>query len=172
MKKNCLSCMKMLTCKEYGELSKDKSMFDDEVLNHVCGDYKSRFIEYPISVKDIKVDWDTSCVLRKEQIGKFVAVRPCDEKCDGKTFLGLFLGELPMMPNVSYMAKTGTITVSPVPNPAMFVFELNRIIFGAESWWHTIEKEDDLKEITDQSIDNVWYVRALKSLSGKFDITE
>jgi len=49
-------------------------------------------------------------------------------------------------------------------NPAIFVFDLNEIIFGYESWWGVIESEKQLKEITNDVIDNVWYVKALKQI--------
>lgn len=49
-------------------------------------------------------------------------------------------------------------------NPAIFVFDLNKIIYGCESWWGVIKSEEDLNSISDCDIDNVWYVRALKTL--------
>ena len=49
-------------------------------------------------------------------------------------------------------------------NPAIYVFDLQRIIFGAESWWGIIENPEELKDITDDDINNIWYVKALKAM--------
>ena len=49
-------------------------------------------------------------------------------------------------------------------NPAIYVFDLQRIIFGAESWWSIIENQEELKDITDDDINNQWYVKALKAM--------
>ena len=43
----------------------------------------------------INVDTDTSGWRDKDK-GKFVKIRPCNEKYGGKTYLGIYLGELPM----------------------------------------------------------------------------
>jgi len=57
------------------------------------------------------------------------------------------------------------LNVSTTTNPAIFVFELNKIIYGMESFWAIIETKEDLKDITKDDIDNVWYVKLLKQLS-------
>jgi hypothetical protein len=51
-------------------------------------------------------------------------------------------------------------------NPAIFVFDLKKIVYGAESWWGMVESEDDLRDITDSTIDNVWYVKAMKEMAS------
>lgn len=50
-------------------------------------------------------------------------------------------------------------------NPAIFVPELNKIIWGMECWWSEIESIDKSKAITDKDIENQWYVQLLKSMS-------
>jgi hypothetical protein len=50
-------------------------------------------------------------------------------------------------------------------NPAMFVPELNRIVFGCESWWKVLNNKEDFSDITDADIENVWYVKALRVVS-------
>ena len=68
----------------------------------------------------------------------------------------------------SYRPKTKMLQVSSHNNPAIFVPELKRIVWGMESWWGAVKSEDELKEITDEDIDNVWYVKLLKSqMEGK-----
>ena len=76
----------------------------------------------------------------------------------------MYLGELPISTHISHNSDTKELNVSFSNNPAIFVFELNTIIYGCESFWGIIESEDDLKEITDDDIDNVWYIKALKSI--------
>ena len=133
-----------------------------------CDEYKSRYIEYPITVNSIKIeDFIEEKSLYANKIGKTVAVRPCGEQYGGKTYLGIFLGELAHSPYISYNDKTGELGVKPMFNPAMFVPELNKIVFGMESWWKVIESEKDFSEITDGDINNVWYVQLAKKMFEK-----
>ncbi|WP_434510123.1 hypothetical protein [Desulfitobacterium sp. AusDCA] len=132
--------------------------------NFICDGYKSRYIEYPIEVSKINRNTELYC-LEKSHIGKFVKVAPCAEEHEGKTYLGLFLGDLPLDISVSHNPTTKELNLGYFANPAIFVFELNKIVFGAESWWSVIKTEDELKEITQDDIDNVWYVKALKELA-------
>jgi len=52
-------------------------------------------------------------------------------------------------------------------NPAMWVPDLNRVVMGWESWWGEIKSEEDLRQISDADIENVWYVKAIKALTEK-----
>lgn len=98
--------------------------------------------------------------------GDFVSVRPCDEECEGKTYLGVFLGNLALSMSIGYDAKTMTLFPQhTMHNPAMWVPELKRIVMGCGSWWGEIKNPEDLKNITNQDIENVWYVQALNALS-------
>jgi hypothetical protein len=49
-------------------------------------------------------------------------------------------------------------------NPAIYVPELRKIIFGCGSWWSEIESPDEIKDITDDDIENCWYVRLAKMM--------
>lgn len=52
-------------------------------------------------------------------------------------------------------------------NPAIWVPELEKVVWGDSSWWGPIEKKEDAERlITDADIQNVWYVKALKRLEG------
>lgn len=51
-------------------------------------------------------------------------------------------------------------------NPAIYVFELKKIIYGCESYWNIIDDPNDFKEITKETLDNVWYVQLLKEFYG------
>lgn len=49
-------------------------------------------------------------------------------------------------------------------NPAIYVFDLKKVIFGAQSWWSVIENEDELRDITKDEINNTWYVKMFKEM--------
>lgn len=127
----------------------------------VCDAYECRYIEYPIEVSEINTNTNVF-TLRESAIGKFVKIKVCS---NDKTYLGLFLGELPNGIKVSHNNETKVLNLGYMGNPAIFVFDLNKIVYGCESWWGVIENESDLREITDADIDNIWYVKALKSIT-------
>ena len=131
-----------------------------------CSDYKSMYIEYPLTIDGINIEnIEYNTGLYRRSIGRPCKIRPCGDEYKNKTYLGLILGALPLYTNVSF--SKGYLNVSPVSNPAIFVFELKKIIFGSESWWSEINNIDDLKEITDSMIENQWYVKLLKELMEK-----
>jgi hypothetical protein len=117
-------------------------------------------IEYPIKVN--KINYGEA--LNLHTAGGFVKVRPCGEEYENKTYLGLFLGDLPVSPYVSYDSKNEELDIKMMCNPAMYIFDLNKIIYGYESWWSRIENENDLNDITDADIKDLWYIKALKTL--------
>ena len=51
-------------------------------------------------------------------------------------------------------------------NPAIWVPDLKKIVFGMESWWGVLRSRTISKQITDADIQNVWYVKALQALEG------
>ena len=120
-----------------------------------------KHIEYPIKVN--KINYCEPFSLYK--MGGFAKVRPCGEEYENKTYLGLFLGELPTSSHAIYNTKDKELNVIMLCNPAIYVFDLNKIIYGYESWWSRIESENDLKDITDIDINNQWYVKALQHLT-------
>lgn len=127
---------------------------------------KIRFADDPMSFLRSEEEDDVGCP---------VAVRPCDPECEGKTFLGFMLGSLPHGRYIvsedfeddeesGERTKIG-ISVITSRNPAMYVPALRRIVWGSGSWWSRIESEEKLREITDESIQNLWYVKALNHLT-------
>ena len=46
----------------------------------------------------------------------------------------------------------------------IFVPELNEVVWGCGSFWQKIRSKEQLKNITDGDINNVWYVKALKQI--------
>jgi hypothetical protein len=147
---------------ETGFFDMKKFKFRDKF---ICDKYKSMYIEYPIEVSKINQDTEVHS-LGTSRIGKFVKIRPCKEEYQKKTYLGLYLGDLPVSNYISHNPETKELNISFHTNPAIFIFDLNKIIFGMESWWGVIQNEEDMKEITNNDIENVWYAKALKTLSS------
>lgn len=144
----------------------DKVTKTDEARCEACEKYKSKYIEYPITVdyidvKPIKYDsWHC-------KTGDLVAVRPCDEKYGKKTYLGYYLGELPKTIWPTFNSKDGVLSIGTTGNPAMFVPELGEIIWGCGSWWHKVKSEKELHDITDKDINDTWYVKLARQLQEK-----
>lgn len=126
-------------------------------------------MKFPITVNAIKfeaADTYSPKLLFGGQCGDWVAVRPCDEALGGKTFLGVLIGGIALRRGCQHDPESGALSVvNMMQNPAIFVPDLGRVIFGYESWWGKIKEPEGLKQITDADIDNVWYVQALKALS-------
>jgi len=117
-------------------------------------------LEFPMEITGIrKVPLKN---INSKKTGSLVKIRPCSKKYKEKTYLGIYLGDIPIEIIIGLYEKTNILRVDNMSNPAIFVPELNKVIFGYESWWGVIKSEEDLKEITDNDIENVWYVKALK----------
>lgn len=128
-------------------------------------------IKFPIEVTGIDFGdnpaYKDKPLFNSKSVGKFVAVRPCDKECNGKTYLGLYLGDIALGKSVEYDKEAKRLKFETGRyNPAMFVFDLNKIVLGCGSWWCEIKSEKQLRQITDDDIDNVWYVKAMKQLDG------
>jgi len=118
--------------------------------------------EYPMEISGIKLNHLKNVNTKKT--GMLVQIRPCDEEYKKKTYLGIYLGKFPIEIVVSLSKNTNVLNVMNMTNPAIFVPELKKVIFGCESWWGEIESEAELKEITNDDIENVWYIKALKQI--------
>lgn len=127
-----------------------------------CECYKSRYIEYPIQVNAIETEKLEGMMMYAS--GCPVRIKPCAEEYKGKSYLVLYLGDLPMMNSISYDEEKQSLKVGTVHNPAIYVFALKKIIFGAESWWCKINSPEDVKGISEEEIDNTWYVKLLKAM--------
>ena len=117
--------------------------------------------------KELKYD-DKSKPIETRGCGTPVRVRSCREEHGNKTYFGILLGSMALSIGHS-IDLDGNVTASYSSyNPAIFIPELNDIIYGCESWWGEIENEKELKElITDEVIGNVWYVKLLSNLGQK-----
>lgn len=125
-----------------------------------CPDFNSRYIQYPITVSVIENRF-TKPYEQDRKCGMPCAVRPVD---DEKTYLGIYLGEMPMGLYSSYKPADGILVNQTLSNPGLYVFELRKIVYGMECWWKELKSADDLKEITDRQIHDTWYVKLLKEL--------
>lgn len=131
-----------------------------------CESYESAYIEYPLTVTGIdneRIGWHRGF---HEPLAP-VAIRPCDDECAGKTYLGFYLGEFPAEIHTSWNKDTGVLSNVALSNPAIYVPELERVVWGYESWWRGIDDPSELSAVTDTDISNCWYVRALESLIEK-----
>ena len=101
--------------------------------------------------------------------GAFVSVRPVSNNEEGKTYLGIMLGDY-ASPSIGIRKEENgenTIVVTKsLGTPAMWVPDLNRVVMGWGSWWSEIKTPEDLRQITDHDIENVWYVKALRTAEG------
>ena len=135
------------------------SISENECQN--CPHYKSRYIQYPITVQALELDDLESYASTDRPIGSPVAVRPVN---DEKTYLGFYLGDLPWQLIGRYSEDSCALDIRAIRNPAILVPALHRIVFGAESWWMMLKTTDDFKQITDDDIDSQWYVQLAKEL--------
>ena len=139
---------------------------EDDATCENCPSFKSKYIEYPITVNKINVEQRDDWSLRGEDIGKLALIRPCGEEYGDKTYVGIFLGDMPCWQTVSFKDDTGELTTKMVGNPAIFVPELKKTIYGCESWWKVVEDDSELTQvITDDMIQSQWYVQAAKAMS-------
>lgn len=129
-----------------------------------CSKFDSKYIEYPLTINGID-NADIKNVYSLHKVGRLCEISPCGEEYKGKSFLGIYLGDLPISIMSSYSRDTGILKNSAMTNPAIFVPELKKIIYGCSSWWRVIDKVDDFKGITKEEIENTWYVQLLKSFN-------
>lgn len=157
----CSKCRQCQIGEKLGELV--CAVHDDAFKNRGAGcvQFESRYIQFPITVTDIQNNSDQHYSLY--QCGQPVKVRPCACNEEGKTYFGVLLGELPYMATCSYNKETGQMTIHSMDNPAIFVPALNQVVYGCESWWERIETPEDAdKAISDDDIENTWYVKLLR----------
>ena len=126
-----------------------------------CPMFKSRYIQFPITVKEIEV---------KEPEVWNAQLAPCSVRLAGdddkKTYFGIYLGELPWMTGIGFNEKEGKLKIHTTTNPGIFIPELGKVVYGAECWW---KRGDNFTEITDDLIGNQWYMRLLNSMASAIE---
>lgn len=144
----------------------DAEKICENYLAELLAEPDSGTLRYPVSVTGIHFEGDLVQDWRGKA-NRLVRVRPCGEDFRGKTFLGIFLGEMAQTVGCTYDRESGVLSVHlAAHNPAIWVPKLSRVVYGCESWWGTIETEEQLREISDETIDGVWYVQAMKTLQA------
>lgn len=128
----------------------------------------SRGIQYPITVKGVKFEGDAFCDDPLVEAGSLVKVRVANKNPKEQgTHLGIYLGRIALGKAAYWNEEAGVLKfLVGHYNPAMWVPALGRIVKGCESWWGPIKSEDELREITDEDINDIWYVKLLKGLGG------
>lgn len=130
-----------------------------------CERFVNRYIDFPLVVEDIEKSDPTFDKPLGNRHGDLVRVRPCGEEYGGKTYLGILVAEAPTGISVSYDDERRVLKVSTaLSNPLIVIPETHSLVWGYESWWETIKDPSDLGEITDEDIENVWYVKAIREL--------
>jgi hypothetical protein len=136
---------------EIGEAVEEHRKHNTTIMGGPC--------ESALTVENVHFNVPT---FEKAEQTQYVAVRPVDSE---KTYLGIMLGECPTIFSGNYNDETKTLSLVGRGNPMMYVPDLETSVFGYESWWTKIETKEDLKMIADADIQNVWYVKALKTIS-------
>lgn len=88
--------------------------------------------------------------------GDLVKIRPCGEEYDNKIYLGIFMGEVGIKPYIIYYSESQELELKTMLNPMIYIPELKKCVFGFESCWDKINSEEELKNITDKDINNIW----------------
>ena len=123
---------------------------------------KEIIIKEPLKIKELPKVKNYPCL----KTGSLVKIRPCAKEYKDQTYLGILLGELPI--GIYTQKKKDEIKELMFSyNPAIYVFELKKIIFGLESWWGKIQSVDEINDISDEDISNIWYVKILKEVENK-----
>jgi hypothetical protein len=94
--------------------------------------------------------------------GSMVKVRPVGEQYGSKTYVGFLIGDVAATSGLKVIDENTMQVIFGGYNPAIFIPETGTVVMGYESWWSEIESLEELKDITDQDIENVWYVKLLK----------
>lgn len=143
----------------------EKSCFVTAEQCETCPHFKSKYIEYPITVDAIEVKPMEAHYNTKSD--SLVRIQPCGDTYEGKTYLGVYLGDLPWFNSVQYNKKERKLSVHTATNPAIYVPELKKIIYGCESWWQIIESPEDCKELTRDDINDTWFMQLLGTMIPK-----
>lgn len=130
-------------------------------------------IKYPLQIKGVVFrKFRDSSPFNHVKPGNLVAIRPVADEYGQKTYLGFYIGDMPVQHLYEFEKETQLLHIIPTGNPAIFVFDLGKVIYGYESWWGEIKDENQLREITDKDIENIWYVKALKQINAKLEESE
>lgn len=110
---------------------------------------------------------EESLPVNKAQCGTPVKIRSCKKEHGDKTYFGILIGDIPRTISHRIDSEGNLIASLSLYNPAIFVPELNDIVFGMEAWWTPIDDEKELDGmITDEAVQNIWYVKILNRMTA------
>lgn len=142
----------------------------DEVREIFDEHEKERKSQFPMTISGIEID-ETTTAMRpawRAKNGDLVRVRPCAEEYGNKTYLGIMIGDVAQGFSGKVDPETKALKIGfSYHNPLIFIPETKTTVTGSGSWWGKIESEDDLKDITNDTIENQWYVKMLKEMKEK-----
>ncbi len=120
-----------------------------------CQRWRSRYIEFPLTINGLDIKNPEPWGIHPQ----LCRVRPAKEK---KTYLGIYVGEIPRYTGASFDEESGTLKIFTSCNPMIYIPEQERAVFGDESWWGRIEPGEDITDITDEMIRGQWYIKLLE----------
>jgi hypothetical protein len=130
-------------------------------------------IKYPLQIKGIVFrKFGDRSSLNLVKSGTLVAIRPVADEYKQKTYFGFYIGDMPAEHLYEFEKETQLLHIISTGNPAIFVFDLGKVIYGYESWWGEIKDEKQLRQITDKDIEDIWYVKALKQIATNKETNE
>lgn len=114
-----------------------------------CQSFELKFITYPLEYEKL----ENNANARFSDITHAVRIRPCAENYEKKTYLGILISEyFPIGMHVRYNKTNKILKLYFDSNPAIYVPDLNKIVFGMESFWSRISSDiDDVGDISDIS---------------------
>lgn len=145
----------------------EEKVGDDDIMAEICAEEPWPSMTWPRTVTGLA--WGDGEAFRAARPGlsDWVAVRPCEEEFGGKTYLGVMIGDIALSVMARYDRESGVMSITPgMLNPAIWIPEKRAVVFGCGSWWRRIKTQEDMGQISDADINNVWYVRAMRDLGG------
>lgn len=148
------------------EMLKDFNKFFDLFKNDATGDLtrlrstigRISFLLKANEVKDVLHPKEPPLEKRKAVL---VKVRPCGDEYKNKTYLGFYIGDVALSTSMNITDDKIQLGFAG-HNPMIFIPEIGDVVYGCGSWWSYIDKEEDFKEITNEDIENTWYVKMAK----------
>jgi hypothetical protein len=124
-------------------------------------------LEYPIEISGISFSGSLLSKRGVEKAGQLVKVRPCAEEFENKTFLGIYMGDYGRSVGCTLNRETLVLDIDVSGhNPTIWIPSMRRVVYGFDSWWGILRSEEDLRQITNENIDGIWYVQALRALTA------
>lgn len=125
-----------------------------------------------VSTTDVRVPEAAYAMFRAAfgpDSGRLVRCRPLHRKYSGQTFLGIYIGDLPVVMS-AHVEDHHTIAVefSDRPqdySPAFFIPQLKCVMLNCQLWWSWLDDpSSDIPPITDEEIDKSPIARAILSV--------